>query len=476
MSLDVRVAERLRALPKIDELLRRPELATLPDSEAPRWALAQAARALVEARRKAILAGEDAGTEVTCEDVARAARALARPSLRPIVNATGVVLHTNFGRAPLAEEAVARVAAVARGYSNLEYDEAARERGSRHAHVRAALAQLTGAEDALVVNNGAAAVLVALAGLAAGREVVVSRGELVEIGGGFRIPDVMRQSGARLVEVGTTNKTHGRDVEDALGAETGLLLKVHRSNFAMIGFVAEVTLAELVALGRAHAPPVPVMIDLGSGALVDLASATAGALPGEPTVAQAVAAGADLVCFSGDKLLGGPQAGLLVGRAEAIARVAKHPLMRALRPDKLTLAALEGTLAIYRRGEAAAVAHVPALRMLAAPVATLRARAERLLAAIASPAGSPLAVTLQATTSAVGGGALPLAEPPSFALALVAADGRSAEALDAALRAHDPAVVGRIAEACLLLDVRTIADDEVAIVAAAVRKLQRSPA
>ncbi len=473
MSVDARAGERLRALPKIDELLRRPELVALPEHEVPRWALAQAARALVDQRRQAILGGSSGSggesAEVTSAAVERAARALARPSLRPVVNATGVVLHTNFGRAPLAPEAIARVVEVARGYSNLEYDVDGRERGSRHAHVRAALVELTGAEDAVVVNNCAAAVLLGLAALAEGREVVVSRGELVEIGGGFRVPDVMRLSGARLVEVGTTNKTHASDYADAIGDATGLLLKVHRSNFALIGFTAEVTLAELVELGRAR--QVPVMLDLGSGALVELAAASGGTLPAEPSVRAAVAAGADVVCFSGDKLLGGPQAGLLVGRAAAIARVARHPIMRALRPDKLTLAALDGTLALYRRGEATAAAHVPALRLLFASEAVLRARAERLHAAVGAVAG--LGCEVIATTSAVGGGALPLAAPASWALALHAPDRRrSADDLEAALRANDPPVIGRIAEGRLLLDVRTVLDDdELAVVAAAVRRL-----
>ena len=457
MPVDARVAERLRTLPKIDDLLRRPELAAVvgeDGAEVPRWAVAQAARAEVERRRQGILGGVEEGGEVASEDVARTARVLARPSLRPVINATGVVLHTNFGRAPLSEEAIARVVAVARDYSNLEYDVEARARGSRHVHVRAALCELTGAEAAIVVNNGAAAVLLAVAALAGGREVVVSRGELIEIGGSFRIPDVTRQSGARLVEVGTTNKTHRRDVEDAVaspGADVALLLKVHRSNFAMLGFVADVALEELVDIGRARG--VPVMVDLGSGALVDLAAASGGTLAAEPTVSAAVATGADVVCFSGDKLLGGPQAGILVGRAAAIARLAAHPLMRALRPDKLTLAALEGTLAAYRRGPAAAVADLPALHMLCAPEASLRALAESIVAQVGPIDG--LVIEAIPTTSAVGGGALPLSEPPSWAVSLP-------ESLEPLLRASDPPIIGRIADGRLLLDVRTLRGDGVA--------------
>jgi L-seryl-tRNA(Ser) seleniumtransferase len=454
---------RLRALPKIDELVRA-AAETAGAGDVPRWALVEAARREVEKRRKAILAGESADAGVDVDVVAAAARKLARPSLWPVVNATGVVLHTNFGRAPLAQEAIERVVEVARGYSNLEYDTSGRERGSRHDHLRGALAELCGAEDAVVVNNCAAAVLVSLASLAAGREVIVSRGELVEIGGAFRVPDVMRASGAKLVEVGTTNKTHLKDYDAVVGPDTALLLKVHRSNFAIVGFTAEVSVAELVEIGRAH--HVPVMVDLGSGAMVDLAALSGGALPKEPTVPEVLAAGASLVCFSGDKLLGGPQAGVIVGDSVSVARVKKHPLMRALRPDKMTLAALEGTLALYRQGDAM---RVPAIGMLAAAPAELRARAERLAAAVGAVAG--LHATVKQVTGAVGGGALPLAEPPSFALALTAAD-RSPDELDAALRAGEPPVVGRIADGELLLDVRTIAEPELAIVAAAVRALR----
>jgi L-seryl-tRNA(Ser) seleniumtransferase len=430
-------------LPKIDEVLRRPELAA---AAVPRWALLEAVRAEVADRRRGLADGGSA--RVDSDAVLARARALARPSLVRAINATGVVLHTNLGRAPLAPAAVERVAEIARGYCNLEYELDERSRGSRHDHVRALVAAVTGAEAAVVVNNCAAAVLLSLAATAAGREVVVSRGELIEIGGSFRVPDVMRASGARLVEVGTTNKTHIRDYQGALGPDTALLLKVHRSNFALVGFTAEVEIAELVGLG------VPVMVDLGSGALVPV--------EGEPTVRSAVSAGASLVTFSGDKLLGGPQAGVVVGSAAALDKVRRHPLMRALRPDKMTLAALEATLELYRDERAA---EVPALRMLQTPLAELEARARRLAE---RAAGGRVAVEVVPVVSAVGGGALPLAAPPSFALAL-SAPGRSAEALEAALRAGAPPVIGRIAEGRLLLDVRTIADAELDEVAAAVR-------
>jgi L-seryl-tRNA(Ser) seleniumtransferase len=441
---------RLAALPKVDEVLRRPELEA---SALPRWALADATRAAIDERRRAILDGREGGVEVASEDVLARARALLRPSLRPVINATGVVLHTNLGRAPLAGPALARLVEVARGYSNLEYVVDEKARGSRHDHLQELLVRLCGAEAAAVVNNNAAAVMLALAALASGREVIVSRGELIEIGGSFRVPDVMRQSGAVLVEVGTTNKTHRRDYAAAIGPATGLLMKVHRSNFAVVGFTAEVSTEELAELGRERG--LPVMVDLGSGALIDPGGF---GLPPEPTVSSHVAAGAQLVTFSGDKLLGGPQAGVLVGSAAVIERVKKHPLMRALRPDKLTLAALEATLELYRDGRA--MGEVPALRMLAARPEELRARAEALVAA--AGAGEVVEVA-----SAVGGGALPTAAPASFAVAL-ARPRRGADDLERALREGDPPVIARIAGDRLLVDVRTVADSELPALARAI--------
>jgi L-seryl-tRNA(Ser) seleniumtransferase len=401
-------------------------------------------------RRKAILAGEAADGAIAAGEVAAAAESLARPSLRRVINATGVVLHTNLGRAPLAGAAIDAVGDVARGYANLEYDLERGERGSRHGHLAGLLRDLTGAEDALVVNNNAAACLVALAALAAGREVIVSRGELVEIGGSFRVPDILRASGCKLVEVGTTNKTRLRDYEIAIGAETALLLKVHRSNFAIVGFTEEAGLAEVAALARARG--VTSMIDLGSGALDDGVAR----IVGEPTVGAAIAAGADVVCFSGDKLLGGPQAGVIVGRAAAIARVRNHPLVRAMRPDKLTIAALHTTLALYREGFAD---QIPTIAMLTASPDVLRARAETLVAAIGQGA------TLVETTSAVGGGASPLAELPSWGVAL---DG-SASAIERGLRKGKVPVIARVADDRVILDVRTIADGDIDHVAAAAR-------
>jgi L-seryl-tRNA(Ser) seleniumtransferase len=350
-----------------------------------------------------------------------------------------VIVHTNLGRAPLAEEALARVVEVGRGYSNLEYDLDEGARGSRQDHVAPILRRLTGAEAAIVVNNNAGAVLLALAALAEGRDVIVSRGELIEIGDGFRIPDVLARSGARLVEVGTTNRTRAADYERAVGPETALLLRVHQSNFRLVGFTEAPRLEEVAAVARRHG--LPLVDDLGSGVLAELA--------GEPSAKEALAAGADLVCFSGDKLLGGPQAGIVAGRADLVEKLRRHPLQRALRADKLTLAALEGTLLLSLD----APERIPVLRMLRQETGVVRARAERL----AQLAGG----SVEETVGRVGGGALPLAELPSFACAVE-------ESLAAPLRAGEPPVVGVVRDGKLLLDCLTLTDAEVDEVAAAV--------
>src|SRR5262249_15426470 len=355
--------------------------------------------------------------------------------LRRVINATGVIVHTNLGRAPLAPDALEQVRAVAGSYSNLEYDLREGGRGSRQDHVAPILRRLTGAEAALVVNHNAAAVLLALAALAEGREVLVSRGELIEIGDGFRIPDVLTRSGARLVEVGTTNRTRAADYERAMGDATALLLRVHQSNFRVVGFTEQPRLAELAEV--AASAGVPLVDDLGSGALLDVGD--------EPTGPASLAAGAALVCFSGDKLLGGPQAGIVVGRADLVDRLRRHPLQRALRADKLTLAALEGTLALYLDPERAR-REIPGLRMGAEPIETVRSRAERLATAVGG--------TVEETVSRVGGGALPLAELPSFACAVD-------EHLATPLRLGEPSVVAVVRDGKLLLDCRTIRDDEV---------------
>jgi L-seryl-tRNA(Ser) seleniumtransferase len=381
-------------------------------------------------------------------------------SLRPVINAQGVVLHTNLGRALLSALALERVSAVGAAYSNLELDLATKERGSRYSHVEPLLRRLTGAEDALVVNNNAAAVLLALETLAHGKEVIVSRGELIEIGGEFRIPDIMLRSGARLREVGTTNRTHLRDYAEAIGPETGLILKVHTSNYRVIGFTAAVSSRELVELGRAR--DVAVMEDLGSGSLVDL---RAHGFPYEPTVSEVVASGVDLVSFSGDKLLGGPQAGIIVGRRSMVSRLKKNPWNRALRIDKFTMAALEATLYAYEAGDA--MQTVPTLRLLTEPLAAVRARARRVLSRLPRDTRARLAPRLTDATSQVGGGALPTVELPTSGLEI--GDGPAeARRVDEALRAADPAVIGRLVDDRLFLDCRTVLPAQVGALAAAI--------
>jgi L-seryl-tRNA(Ser) seleniumtransferase len=426
----------LRDLPSVDELARDERLAGEPAPLA-----VEAARAALAHAREAIRAGDEPGDlgERALQELA-AARA---PSLRRALNATGVIVHTNLGRAPLPEAALERALEVGRSYSNLEYDVSRGARGSRQDHVAGILRRLTGAEAALVVNNNAAAVLLALAALAEGREVLVSRGELIEIGDGFRIPDVLARSGARLREVGTTNRTRAADYERAVGPETALLLRVHQSNFRVVGFTEQPSVADLAALAHSHG--LPLVDDLGSGVLVNL--------EGEPSAKESLGAGADLVCFSGDKLLGGPQAGIVVGRGELVEKLRRHPLQRALRADKLTLASLEGTLGVYLDPERAA-REVPVLRMLREPVEAVRARAQRFAEAVGGE--------VEETVARVGGGALPLAEVPSFACAVE-------EGLAAPLREGEPPVVGVIRDGRLLLDCRTLTDAEAEEAATLVR-------
>jgi L-seryl-tRNA(Ser) seleniumtransferase len=414
----------LRDLPSVDELARGVEDPLAID----------AARVVLERAREEIRAGASPGDlDARLREELRVVRS---PSLRRVLNATGVLVHTNLGRAPLAEEAIAQVVETARGYSNLELDLASGSRGSRQDHVAPLLRRLTGAEAALVVNNNAAAMLLALAALAEGREVVVSRGELIEIGDGFRIPDVLARSGARLVELGTTNRTRARDYEAGIGPETALLLRVHQSNFRLVGFTEQPRIEELAAVARRHG--LPLLDDLGSGALVELGD--------EPSIRDSPA---DLVCFSGDKLLGGPQAGVVVGRAELVEQLRRHPLQRALRADKLTLAALEGTLRLYLD----APGRIPVLRMLRGDTGTVRARAERLAKACGGE--------VEETVGRVGGGALPLAELPSFACAV---DG----SLAAPLRRAATPVLGIVRDGRLLLDCLALADDEVDEIALAI--------
>ncbi len=429
------MARSLRDLPSVDRLAGM--LAGGPHPLA-----VAAARATIEAARAGAVAGD--GAVPTLAELRAAAerrlRCLREGSLRPVINATGVVLHTNLGRAPLGEGAVAQVLAVAAGYSNLELDLESGERGSRQAHVETLIRDLTGAEAALAVNNNAAAVLLALAALAAGREVLVSRGELIEIGGSFRIPEILAQSGARLVEVGTTNRTRLADYEAAAGPGAAAILHVHQSNFRTVGFVEQPPLEGLARLASRRG--LALVCDLGSGALAPLAD--------EPVASRAVAAGADLACFSADKLLGGPQAGILAGRAAAVAACRSHPLARAVRLDKLQLAALEATLRAHRAGEGGAL---PALAMLSAAPAELEPRARR-IAALAGPAAE-----VRTATARPGGGSLPLAELEGPVCSVAPPDGDPG-ALLARLRRADPPVIARISEGRVVLDPRTMSDAE----------------
>lgn len=462
----------LSRLPAVDLLLRHTAVAEVRDL-LPRPKLTGLAGEVIGRYRRAILDGKELAelaAAITPEklalELAAEVRRWARPSLTPVINATGVILHTNLGRAPLHLDAIKAVAAVAAGYSNLEFDLESGERGSRHSHVEKLLTDATGAEAAMVVNNNAAAVLLALSALARGREVVVSRGELVEIGGSFRVPEVMSQSGAILKEVGTTNKTHLQDYERAVTPETALFLKVHTSNYRIVGFTEAVPARELVAL--AHRLGILVLEDLGSGFLVDVGDAAS--LPSsfdEPTVQESVAAGCDVVTFSGDKLLGGPQAGIIVGRREIIAQIRRHPLARAVRIDKMTLAALEATLRVYLDADPRrAWREIPTLAMLAAPLEVLEERARRLALSIQDQiiltAKSRLKVRVQVTvqvipgSSQVGGGALPTVELPTRLVAVTPPAGLTPDALAGRLRQHTPPVVGRIQEDRLIFDVRTL--------------------
>jgi L-seryl-tRNA(Ser) seleniumtransferase len=443
-----------RALPSVGALLETEGVRALLD-QAPRDLVADAVRAALDAARQAP-GTAPASADEWAGHIAGHLQARLRPSLQPVINATGVVLHTNLGRAPLATTALEAVRDAASGYSTLEYDLEAGTRGSRSVHCAALLRELTGAEDALVVNNGAAALLLALATFATGRDAIVSRGELIEIGGSFRVPDIMAASGARLREVGTTNRTHLDDYRRAASAGAGALVKVHRSNFAQRGFVAEVEPRLLAAL--AAELDVPLIHDLGSGLLVSLESI---GLRGEPVAADAVRDGATVVTMSGDKLLGGPQAGIVLGRREAVGRMRSHPLARALRVDKMTLAALQATLALYRDGSRA-MRDIPTLAMLAAPLDIVRGRAGRLADRLRA---AGIEAEVVATEAQVGGGAFPDAAIPSAAVALPG----DAEALAAALRTGMPPVVGRIRDGRLLLDLRTVAEPDEERLLAAVR-------
>jgi L-seryl-tRNA(Ser) seleniumtransferase len=462
-----------RKLPSVDEVLRSPAVQTWM-AQSSRAVVTEAVRQVLATARQAIL---DAADEAMLETLPLDLAALLPQiqacleeqqtyHLRRLINATGVIVHTNLGRSLLAPAAVANLQEVAQSYSNLEYDLQLGERGSRYAHVEEALKTLTGAEAALVVNNNAAAVFLALQALATGREVIVSRGQLIEIGGEFRIPDIMRSSGAILREVGATNKTHLRDYAQAISEHTALLLRVHTSNYRIVGFTAEVSAPELVELGRQH--QLPVMEDLGSGTLVDLRPF---GLYDEPTVPEVVASGVDLVTFSGDKLLGGPQAGIVVGKAQYIAAVRRHPLHRAVRVDKFTVAALEATLRFYTDPELAR-REIPTLTMLSMTPDTIARRVRRLRRRLPADVQAAYQPRVIDGNSAVGGGALPLAQLPTTLLALRPTF-CSVTALERRLRCRHPAIIGRIAQDQYLLDLRTVLDREIPEIATALQQLVR---
>jgi L-seryl-tRNA(Ser) seleniumtransferase len=442
--------EELRKLPGVDRLLQEGAVQALAE-EYGHDLTVEAIRQALDSARQTIVAGENCpSTDALVEMTKVSLEAQSRPTLRPVINATGVIIHTNLGRAPLSAEARAAMELAARGYTNLEYDLEAGRRGSRYVHAEELLCQLTGAEAALVVNNNAAAVLLILTALAQGKEVIVSRGHLVEIGGGFRMPEVMRQSGARLVEVGTTNRTYIHDYEEAITEETALLVRVHRSNFRLTGFVHEPDLGELVELGEKKG--LLVVDDLGSGAILDT---SVYGLAHEPTLQESVAQGVALVSASGDKLLGGPQAGIIVGRGDLIAKLKRHPLTRALRVDKTTIAGLQATLLHYLKGEAEE--KIPVWRMMAMPIEAIEERAmgwtERLV---------EMGITVRVVDgqSTVGGGSLP---GETLLTKMVAIQVDSPDELARRLRTGDPPVIGRIEDDLFLLDPRTVLPEEDAI-------------
>ncbi|RME82342.1 MAG: L-seryl-tRNA(Sec) selenium transferase [Caldilineae bacterium] len=438
-----------RQLPSLDRLLGHPRLEPVI-ARFGRVSVRDGGRQLLDEVRQEIAQGAaPPREEELAERLAARLEADLAPTLTPVINATGVIIHTNLGRAPLSQAAREAMQEVAQGYSNLEYDLKAGRRGSRYTHAERLLCALTGAEAALVVNNNAAAVTLVLRHVAAGREVIISRGELVEIGGGFRIPDILRQSGATLVEVGTTNRTRVGDYRTAITENTGALLKVHRSNFKLIGFTESVDVAQLVALAREHTPALPVLNDLGSGTLLDTRPF---GLAYEPTVQESVAAGVDITTFSGDKLLGGPQAGIIVGRRELVEGLKREPLTRALRVDKITLAALQATLLAYLREKA--VEEIPVWQMIAAEPQALAERAQSWADRL-SRAG--IDAEIRPGESAVGGGSLPGQTLPTHVLALPVAH---PEQVAAALRGQTPPVIARIEEDEVVLDPRTVLPEE----------------
>ncbi len=451
-------ATLLSALPSVDELLKSPDSSQWLASF-PRTIVVQAIRDIIAEERKKMLEGghPDISPSTLLSCISARIKKLSSFSLLPVINATGIVLHTNLGRAVLSERALNNVIATSRGYSNLEYDLDAGKRGKRHSHTTRILRQLTGAEDALIVNNNAAAVFLSLAAIAKNREVIVSRGELVEIGGSFRIPDVMAASGATLHEVGATNKTHLHDYRKAINEKTGLILKVHQSNYKITGFTEDVSIEQLAVLGKEHS--IPVMYDLGSGCLIDMKPY---GIHGEPSVQEIMKSGADLVTFSGDKLLGGPQGGIIVGRQDLLEKIRKNPLARAVRVDKMTIAAFEATLMDYLDPEKV-MQSIPVLQMLFQPLETIKSRARKMATALRKEivgANITLEIALARDSSKAGGGSLPEAEFETYAVSI---DPKhiAVNELETRLRKGSTPVIARIKDNVLLLDARTIQDQDI---------------
>ena len=461
--------EIFRKIPSVDRLLNGPELTKI-SSKFPRNLILRAINQILEEVREDIQKNDviESPGELKIKEVSKKVvdrlQLLSRPSLKPVINATGVIVHTNLGRSLLTDRVIKRFRPLSEGYSNLEYDLESGKRGSRYSHVEGILKEITSAEAAMVVNNNAAAVLISLDTLAKGREVIVSRGQLVEIGGSFRIPDVMGKSGAKMVEVGTTNKTHLWDYEEKIGPDTALLLKVHQSNFQIVGFTEEVETSELVALGKKYG--IPLMEDLGSGCLVDLSKY---GLLKEPTVQEVLANGVDLVTFSGDKLLGGPQAGIILGRKDLVEAIKKNQLSRALRIDKLTLLALEETLTLYR-DERAAINEIPTLEMICQSYDGLDKKAQKLTEMLTGSETENYTLVRIDGHSRIGGGALPLQELPTRLLCLTPKK-MPAQEMEGWLRSYDPPIIVRIETDQVLLDMRTIQEKELKTVAQALKKL-----
>jgi L-seryl-tRNA(Ser) seleniumtransferase len=461
-----------RKIPSVDRLLNSPELTKI-SSKYPRNLILRAINQVLEEARQNIVKNDvveiqgELKIEEVSKKVADRLQLLSRPSLKPVINATGVIVHTNLGRSLLADKVIKGFRPLSDSYSNLEYDIENGKRGSRYSHVEGILKEITSAEAAMVVNNNAAAVLISLDTLAKGREVIVSRGQLVEIGGSFRVPDVMGKSGAKMVEVGTTNKTHLWDYEEKIGPETALLLKVHQSNFQIVGFTEEVETSDLVALGKKYG--IPLVEDLGSGCLVDLSQY---GLLKEPTVQEVLANGVDLVTFSGDKLLGGPQAGIILGRKDLVQAIKNNQLSRALRIDKLTLMALEETLTLYR-DERAAVDEIPTLKMICQSKDELDKKAKKLTELLTGMKKENYTLERIDGYSRIGGGALPLQELPTRLLCLTPKK-ISAQEIEGWLRSYDPPIIVRIETDQVLLDIRTIQEKELKTVAQALNKLAKA--